>query len=416
MAWLEQDSHSARYKVCFRFGGKRFKRSTKTTDRKEAEAIAGGVERTLLRIEQGLLQLPPTVDLLSFVFSDGNQAEKPKIPTTQTLGALREQFLQVHALGAMEQNSLDTVKVHLKHCAKTFGERFPMQSLTLGKLQQHVDRRAKEKGTRNRALSPATIRKEIATLRGLWNWAVQSGFLNGVFPSRGLKYPKTRQKPEFQTWEEIERQIARGVLSPNEEGELWDLLFLRPEELEELLCYVRTHARHPFLYPLFAFAAHTGARRSEMMRSRITDVDLVSNTVVIREKKRVRGQESTRRVPLSPVLIKVMGQWLQSHPGGSFTFCLEPGVGRSRKKREFPSQLTRDEAHDHFKRTLSGSKWERLRGWHIFRHSFISICAAAGVDQRMIDSWVGHQTEQMRQRYRHLFPNHEQTVIKSVFG
>jgi hypothetical protein len=35
-------------------------------------------------------------------------------------------------------------------------------------LQQHVDRRAKKKGLRGKKLSPATIHKEIVTLRTLW--------------------------------------------------------------------------------------------------------------------------------------------------------------------------------------------------------------------------------------------------------
>ena len=31
---------------------------------------------------------------------------------------------------------------------------------------------------------------------------------------------------------------------------------------------------HGFIYPMFVFAAHTGARRSEMRRSQIHDIDL----------------------------------------------------------------------------------------------------------------------------------------------
>ena len=55
--------------------------------------------------------------------------------------------------------------------------------------------------------------------------------------------------------------------------------------------------------------------------------------------------------------------------------------------------------------TLLGSKWEKLRGWHVFLHSFCSNCASAGVDQRMINTWVGHQTAEMMRRYRHLIPD-----------
>src|SRR5207302_4370237 len=78
--------------------------------------------------------------------------------------------------------------------------------------------------------------------------------------------------------------------------------------------------------------------------------------------------------------------------------------------------VTRDEAHDHLKRTLAGSRWEVLRGYHVLRHSFISCLAAAGVDQRVIDEFVGHQTDEQRKRYRHLIPDVKQKAITGAFG
>ena len=59
---------------------------------------------------------------------------------------------------------------------------------------------------------------------------------------------------------------------------------------------------------------------------------------------------------------------------------------------------------------------EKIRGWHVFRHSFISNCAAKGIDQRMIDRWSGHQTDEMRKRYTHLFPDSQRQAIQLVFG
>ena len=57
-----------------------------------------------------------------------------------------------------------------------------------------------------------------------------------------------------------------------------------------------------------------------------------------------------------------------------------------------------------------------IRGWHVFRHSFISACASRGIDQRLIDEWVGHTTEEMRRRYRHLYPSVQRQALDSVFG
>jgi integrase len=61
-------------------------------------------------------------------------------------------------------------------------------------------------------------------------------------------------------------------------------------------------------------------------------------------------------------------------------------------------------------------RWAVIPGWHCFRHSFVSNCSARGVDQRLIDQCVGHTTEAMRQRYRHLVPAVSQVALLSVFG
>jgi integrase len=418
MAWLEQHPTSQRFKICFRWQGLQFKKTIKTTVRGEAEAIMMRLEENIGLVERGRLQIPEDADIAMFLLSDG------KLPMAQMiaspakvvmLGELRDRYIAANSGGALEANSLATLKMHLNHVVKTLGPNFAIQNLTLEHLQRHVDRRLK-KIYRGRTLSPVTVRKEIVNFRACWNWGVLTDQIKGTFPNRGLRYPKTSEKPPFQTWQEIERQIARGGLNSREQVDLWDCLFLTLPEVDEFLAFVKENANQPFIYPMVVFAAHTGARRSELLRVRVDDVDLECRTILLQERKRVRGVRSTRRVPLSPLLADVLQEWLKIHPGGQFLFCQQLDVIRSKSKRSAPTPVTRDEAHDHFQRTLASSKWQVLRGWHVFRHSFCSNCAAQGVDQRLIDAWVGHTTEEMRRRYRHLLPNQERQVIQSVFG
>ncbi|WP_197999986.1 tyrosine-type recombinase/integrase [Gimesia alba] len=218
----------------------------------------------------------------------------------------------------------------------------------------------------------------------------------------------------FQTWEEIERQIQNGV-SELEHEDLWECLYLSMEQIEKLLKDVERLASFPFVYPMFCFAAYTGARRSEMIRSQVRDIDFENKVITIREKKRVRGKLSTRRIPLSQPLERVLRLWFKNHPGGPHTFCHHLKVARSITKRTEPIALTPDEAAHHFKHTLSESEWKVVRGWHCLRHSFISNCASKGIDQRMIDEWVGHTTEAMRRRYRHLFPSSQKDAMQMLF-
>jgi integrase len=299
-----------------------------------------------------------------------------------------------------------------------------------------------QKKYRGKRLSPVTLKKEIASFRAAWNWALHMGLVKGAFPSRGLVYPKADEKPPFMTWPEIVRKITPKT-SATDQAELWDCLYLTQADFNELFPYVREHATHGWIYPTICFAAHTGARRSEIPRVLVSDVDFESMTVVLREKKRSRNQRTTRRVPLTPFLAGVLKEWLNGHPGGPALFCHVGEVFRSKKRsrttghqnpKDRPKSLesrranvrgrtdrldlgplTKDELHDHFRRTLADSKWQVVPGWHCFRHSFISLCASKGVDQRLIDDWVGHQTEEQRRRYRHLLPSTQQAAIRSVF-
>lgn len=62
------------------------------------------------------------------------------------------------------------------------------------------------------------------------------------------------------------------------------------------------------------------------------------------------------------------------------------------------------------------TRWAVLRGFHVLRHSFTSNLAAAEVDQRRIDQWMGHQTEAMRKRYQHLRPIRMDNPVELVIG
>lgn len=167
---------------------------------------------------------------------------------------------------------------------------------------------------------------------------------------------------------------------------------------------------------MFCFAAHSGACRSEMLRARIRDVDLEAATVTIHERKRARGQAHQPAGGAAPVPGR-RAEGLAGVPPGRPTPLLPRVAGLPQQDEAGEhGPLTGDEAGDHFKRTLAGSKWPRHRGGHVFRHSFVSNCAARGVDQRLIDDWVGHTTEEMRRRYRHLIPHQRQAAIRLVFG
>ena len=61
---------------------------------------------------------------------------------------------------------------------------------------------------------------------------------------------------------------------------------------------------------------------------------------------------------MSPQLEAALRRWLNEHPGGLHLFAHAVDVPHSKKERAVPLPITRDEAHDHFRRTLAGTQWD----------------------------------------------------------
>lgn len=357
----------------------------------------GRIEETIRLLERGRIEMPPEAEPGAFILSDGKMSGKPRAPQVRMLADLFQVYREGFPPGAKADTTIKTERTHMGHLTRHLKGSKIAQTITVGEMQTYVDRRLRE-CYRGAPIGSETVRKEVATFRLIWNWGVSKGCLVGVAPVGGLKFPKTDQKPPFMTWDEIQRIVARKGLNTEEEAVLWNCLFLTKDQIQEVLDHVRRNSQQPFIFPMFVFTAHTGARRSEVLRSRVDDFDFGARTILIREKKRSHLKSLTyRRIPMTDLLAETMSDWLSDHPGGQHAICQKLRTRRG-AKRQSSLPLTRSEAHDHFKRTLKGSKWEKIKGFHVFRHSFASNLAAAGVDQRIIDEWMGHQTEEMRRR------------------
>lgn len=439
MAGLQYRNGS--YRVLFRYHGKQHSFTIGAVSQEEAEKKSAQVDYLLLRLKQRLATIPSGIGIVEYLEYDG-QPRATDTPDAVSLASLRDRYFEAHET-SLEPTTTEGMRTHFKHIVGHLGPAFPIADLSLADLQGYVNFRTNSEGVKGRPLSPATIKKEIVTLRTAWNWGAKMKLVVGRFPYDGLRYPKSQEKPPFMTRAEIQRQIDSGGLTAAEQADLWDALYLEINDISKLLSHVKANAVQPFVYPMVCFAAYTGARRSEILRTRLIDVDLVSKTVTIHERKRVKGRATTRRVPLSPFLIEVLKGWLKIHPGGQSLFCQQQVVERSNKRsittgykdqktrakttagrlatvkkrpRATLGPVTKGEAHDHLKRALGNGKFEHLRGWHTLRHSFISALASKGVDQRLIDEFVGHQSEEQRRRYRHLYPSVKEQAIAQVFG
>jgi integrase len=393
MAHLRRDPKSGIFSIRFRYGGRSFNRSLKTRDDHEARAISGRIRETILLLERGRIEMPFDADPAEFILSDGKRLGKPAKPKIGTLADLFQVYVDEMPAGAKAEETILGERSHQKHFLKHLRKSTPVQSITTATMQNYISLRAKDKWN-GVAISPESIVKELTTFRLIWNWAVQRGYVTGPSPTKGVNLPKRADEPPFMTKSEIENKIGRGGLTDEQIDCLWDSLFLTKKETSRILDDARKTITLPLVYPMFVFVAHTGARRSEILRSRIEDFDFETKIVKIREKKKVKNRRVTfRHVDLTPLLAETMSTWIDKHPGGQFTICDDPA--------EIPAGLDEDalgmskhKAQHHFKRTLTCTGWECVRGFHVFRHSFASNLAAASVDQRVIDEWMGQLPRQ----------------------
>jgi Phage integrase family len=104
-------------------------------------------------------------------------------------------------------------------------------------------------------------------------------------------------------------------------------------------------------------------------RASLADLDFRDGFVTLHERKKSRETKTTRRVPMSGLFKRVMREWVKGRSGPLFSQHGEP--------------FTPKALHHYFEYPLEQSKWKDLRGWHVFRHSYISCLACKGVDQRI---------------------------------
>lgn len=415
MATLEKRGDT--YRVIFYYQNVRFTRSLKTDDKRKAEEQRLRLEGNLALLEQGRLEYDAGKDdLPTLLLTDGRLNSRPEAAKRVTLGEFFERYQGDRPPGK-EGNTAYTEDIHIAHLLRLLNGKTALADVP-GKLQAYVNERSKEDSRLGGKVSHATVKKELGTLTALWNrWGQNQGLVTTTLSLKNLEYQKKDEKPPFQTWEQIEKQIATGHLSKDEQIELWDSLYLSVAQVGELLEFVRTspsiirgHKRSfNFTYPMFCFAAYTGCRRSEMLRSEVRDLDFDAGEVILREKKKDRSKKfTTRRVAMAPQLKAALADWLKRHPGGPHTFC--------KKGKEGVQPFTEQMATHHLRWALEGGKWKVVRGWHVFRHSLISNLAGLGVGERVIMAVAGHLNRETTRRYTHLMPSTVHDAIRVLFG
>ena len=380
--------------VKFYFARKQYLRSLKTSNKKEALHAKNRVEQNIHLISTGVLSIPPDENIGDFILRGKPLSQKErKASSSISIKDLVEAYLR-HAEPHMAESSLKTEKIHLRHLLSFLGNKatMPVVSVNTAIIDKYVTERKK-------VVSPNTINKELQSFSQLFKYGVERGYCNTNPVNGGHRFKKAGLPHRFMTKKEIDEQISRGGLSEKDKNELMRFRYLTTDEIAELLDLAESSILHPFLTVL----AYTGMRRGEALSLEWSDVDLKRKKIFVKSRKQSTTAEFTGRdIDIHPKLLTILKRHKRASKKGKFVFCDEK-LG----------PWHRDKVHREFKNLTAGTSFEGI-GFHCLRHSFASNLAALGVDQRIIDHFMGHQTEEMRRRYQHLFPASRRKAIDSL--
>lgn len=272
-------------------------------------------------------------------------AKKEKVKAVFLYRELAEMHL-AHA--ASHHRSDGSQRILKNHVIPRFGK------LRLDEIkQQDITRWLAEK--RQGGMAPASIAKIRTTLSKSFELARQWELFDGN---------PTRHCPK-----EAYNNARERYLTSDEANAL------------RLACECSTNPR---LAPIVGLLLLTGARKSELLKAKWSDIDLEKRTWTLNMTKNGRG----RHVPLSQAAMDIIGQlprydgcpWLLANP-----LTMLPFTDIKRSFMEARKKAGLDDVHI-----------------HDLRHSYASALVNAGVDLYQIGTLLGHRNVASTQRYAHV--------------
>ncbi len=160
--------------------------------------------------------------------------------------------------------------------------------------------------------------------------------------------------------------------------------------------------------------ALTGMRVGELQHLRFDDVDFVGNWIHIRS--RAGAETKTRRSRKLPMHARLRTA-LENRPRSNHEWFFT--AGRSKKCPVGGNWINPKRVNDQFIRLLRGLGMPTGRAFgfvvHSLRHFFETFTVNANVPQRVIDAWLGHQSDKsMATVYYRLLDADSQTFMAKV--
>ena len=212
-----------------------------------------------------------------------------------------------------------------------------------------------------------------------------------------------------QSLEMINKDPTMSIRSPRVERK--EMACLTADEVSKLL-----EAADDQIMPLLAVACFAGLRQGEILGLKWGDVDFVHGNIRV---VRTYGQDfgfsepkssaSRRAVPIPRFLVSILKRLYESkgYPGPD-KLVFPNSAGKPQNRRNL---ITRA-----FETALTDAEVRRIR-FHDLRHTYASLCIAAGMDPKALQRAMGHASISMTMdTYAHLFPGSYERPLARLEG
>jgi site-specific recombinase XerD len=242
----------------------------------------------------------------------------------------------------------------------------PLDKIEIDDVEKYKETRSQHKSARtNRRLKPATVNRELATLKKLFYYFIEKKRLIAVNPVSGVKFP-------------AETHSFKNILSDKDE-QLYLMAASQP------------------LQDVAVLMLQTGMRPEEVFSIERKNVNLESGYIFVPKGK---TKSATRKIPLTLRAAETLHSRMQSITD-DFLFINETtGKPITTLKTAHKGAVKR-----------SGLTWFRL---YDCRHTFATRFIESGGDLVTLASLLGHSNIQMVTRYAHPTEKHQFEAMKNM--
>ena len=274
-----------------------------------------------------------------------------------------------------DKESLGRDKASLKHLLPYFGDKL-LKEIIPATVEAYRRKRMAETSARHTSTAIATVNREVALLKTIFNKAMEHG--------------------------KAERNPCHRKKMPKENNERDRVL--SADEYERLLAHCPAH-----LKPIIKLAYHTGMRQGEILSLTWDRLNLKEGHIQLLKGKATKDggekNQGGRKIPLNSELMEMFRGMPHGLPGVPvFTYC-----GKT-------IEYIRKSLQTACKRAGIPYGYHEPNGFtfHDLRHTFVTSMRRAGVHDSVIMAITGHKTLAMFHRYNSVSQEEIKVAVEAL--